>query len=211
MQSYGQQLPSHQNLQADAKQPHSLDLEAIKVSFPNTQANIKAKIADIDKRLVHCGFIFFLIYLGVCFLAGALYFFASFVHFKDYQEDQRRSIWCFNLFVLWFICQYAVEGFAIIKSNFIGAVVAVVLFVINSLLLIAAVVIFGITYNYTAHYQLPGADEEISKIVTRIMRDALISSVVVLAVQVLINLPVSIKLLIMLKERKALVAQLAIQ
>ena len=208
MQSTGQQLPCHQSLQTDTSKPPSLDLEANKVSSPSTQADTKAKIAEIDKRLGQWDFVCFMVYLKVCYWAGAIFVIHSFIHSSLNGGAKSTPLWWVKLLLLWFIWQYATEGFAILKQNIVAAAVAVVMFVINSLLLIASVVIFGMAYHYAITHQLPEADEEVNEIVDRILRDALIVSVVMLAVQILVNLPVSIKVFIMLKKRTSLEAQL---
>ena len=84
MQSCGQQLPSYQSLQEDASNQHNLDLEAKKVSPPSTQADLKEKIAEIDKRLDGGDIICFYLYIFISFSAGFIYVLYSLIHTDQY-------------------------------------------------------------------------------------------------------------------------------
>ena len=195
------------SLLVDINQQNNTDFELQKVHPPTPQANIKAKIEEINKRLGRQDFSYFLMYLSVCFLACSIYLFQSIFHFRVYGVESTSYEWL-NMLVLWFILQYVVEALAFVMQSFVAASIAVVLFAVNLLLLIALVVIFGMAYHYSTNYQLLGASEGTHKIMERIMLCRLIGSVVVLTLQLFINLPVSIKVLILFKRRRSLEIQL---
>ena len=209
MQSCGQQLPSHQSLQADTNntnQQRSLDLEAQKVTPSNAIADIYMKIEENKNSLVGGDLKCFMIYMMICVLAGGIYILQGFAHFRVYRGTAEG--WTL-LATFWLILQYVPVIGAILYNKFYAAVIAVVLSVINLLLLIVLVVKLGLMYHYSTHFQIAGASEGIQKIVERLILQFLIASIVILSLQLFINLPLSIKVLILLKRKRSLETELA--
>ena len=165
----------------------------------NAIADIYMKIEETKKSLIGGDLICFMIYMGMCFLAGGIFILQSFIHFREYRGTAQGWL---LLALFWFILQYVPAIAAILYNKFYAAVIAVVLFVINLLLLIALVVILGMTYHYSTHFQIAGASEEIQKLVERLLLHVLIASIVILSLQLFINLPFSIKVLILIKRKK---------
>ena len=141
----------------------------------------------------------------ICFFAGAIFNLQSFAHFSEYRGTAQGWL---MLGILWLILQYVPEIGALVYHKFYIAVIAVVLFVINLLLLIALVVILGMTYHYSTHFQIAGANKEIQKIVERLLLHLLIAFIVILSLQIFINLPLSIKVLKLLKRKRSLETEL---
>ena len=114
------------------------------------------------------------------------------------------TIWLPVLVAVWFLLQYIFEIAAFQKRRHGLANIAICLFVVNFLLLVLAVALIAVNYHSFMSYENLYGDDEIFRLVKKILVIALIHFVVLSALQIFINLPGSIKTRRLLKSRRSL-------
>ena len=185
-------------------QQHYLDVKALEVPPQNSYKNIVAsKIREIDDQLDHGIYKCFYTYMCICLFLGVVSIILHLVYSTRY-ATYAITIWLPVLVAVWFLLQYIFEIAAFQKRRHGLANIAICLFVVNFFLLVLAVALIAVNYHSFMSYENLYGDDEIFRLVKKILVIALIHFVVLSALQIFINLPGSIKTRGLLKARRSL-------
>ena len=186
------------------QQQHHLDVKALEIPPQDSYKNIVAsKIKEIDDQLDHGMYKCFHIYMCICLFLGVVSIILHLVYSTRY-ATQAITIWLPVLVAVWFLLQYIFEIAAFRKRRHGLANIAICLFVVNFLLLVLAVALIAVSYHSFMSYENLYGDDEVFRLVKKILVIALIHFVVLSALQIFINLPGSIKTRGLLKARRSL-------
>ena len=194
--------PSNQGTECTTENDH-IHIKPYEVPPLDNQRNTLTKIYEIDNQLDNGKFKCFHIYMYICLILGTVSVIVN-LAYSTKQTIQNTNIWLSALLVIWFLLQYIFQIFAFRRRRQGFANIAVFLFVINFFLLVLVVIIMAVFYHSFISSQYIGQDDEIDKMIKKVLLIVLIYFVVLSALQLFINIPGSIKVRKLLKKRRAL-------
>ena len=196
------QQQQQQQQQQQYQYQYPVEVKALEVPTQNPHKRIAAtKIKEIDDQLDHGIYRCFFIYMIICFTVGVGCVILNLVGTTK-PGVSVTSLWLTVLAVIWFMLQYVFEILAFRKRRLGLANIAIFLFVINFFLLVLVVALLAANYQSFSYYN-PGADDELYRLVKKVLLGLIIYFAVLLGLQLFINLPGSIKTRKLLKSRRS--------